>query len=102
MKRQIIHEKIFTKHYDGIRSRILFSDLPTNILPTDFIDIVKVEGYYSENNSWDDHTILIVTRDREETDVEFEKSKKFQEKRKEMSRQARLEQYQKLKKEFEP
>lgn len=101
MKKEIIREKFFSKHYDGIRTSIPVSDLPKNILPTDSIDIEKVEGYYSENNSWDDHTILVVYREREETDDEFAKRKIEIEKLKEKSTKQRYEQYLKLKKEFE-
>lgn len=101
MKKEIVREKIFSKRYEGIRTSILVSDLPKNILPTDSIDIEKVEGYYSENNSWDDHTNLIVYREREETDDELEKRKLFWEKKKQESKKARFEQYIKLKKEFE-
>ena len=35
------------------------------------IDIIRDEGYYSENNSWDACTKLIVMREREETDIEY-------------------------------
>jgi len=101
MKKEIIREKIFSKQYDGIRTSIPVSDLPKNILQTDSIDIEKVEGYYSENNSWDDHTILIVYREREETDDELANRELSYEKKKEESKKARFEQYIKLKKEFE-
>lgn len=101
MKKEIIREKIFSKHYDGIRTSIPVSDLPKNILPTDSIDIEKVESYYSENNSWDDHTILVVYREREETDDEFKKREMEIEKLKEQSRNQRYEHYLKLKTEFE-
>ncbi|MBM3712521.1 MAG: hypothetical protein FJW56_03680 [Actinobacteria bacterium] len=100
MKKEIIREKIFAKHYDGLRISIPVSDLPKNILPTDSIDIQKVEGNYTENNSWDDHTILLVYRDREETDDEFAKRKLEVDALKEQSRKQRYEQYLKLKEEF--
>jgi len=60
MKKEIIREKIFSKHYEEIRTSIPVSNLPKDILSTDSIDIEKVEGYYSENNSWDDYTNFIV------------------------------------------
>jgi len=101
MKKEIIREKIFSKQYTGIRTSIPVSDLPKNILQTDSIDIEKVEGYYSENNSWDDHTILIVYREREETDAELANRELSYEKKKAESKKIRFEQYIKLKKEFE-
>lgn len=101
MKKEIIREKIFSKQYDGIRTSIPVSDLPKNILPTDSIDIEKIEGYYSENNSWDDHTNIIVYRELEETDVEFAERKLRDEKLSEQSKRQKYELYLKLKKEFE-
>lgn len=101
MKKEIKKEKIFTKHFDGWINGIRFSELPKDIKDDDIIDIEKCEGYYSENNSWDDYTELIVYREREETDEEFEKRKKFWEEKKAESKKARYENYLKLKKEFE-
>lgn len=101
MEKQIIREEIFTKQYDGIIRGVIASDLPSDILPTDIIDLEKVDREYTENNSWDDHTILTVYREREETDDEFEKRKSRFDKIKEESKKLRLEQYQKLKIEFQ-
>jgi len=100
MKKEIKRKEIFRKHYDGIRTGFLFSDLPTYILPTDIIDFEKIEGFWSENNSWDDHSILKVYRKIEETDEEFEKRKLFWEQKRDESKQMRYEQYLKLEKEF--
>ena len=52
--KQIIREEIFRKHFSGIRNGIEVSELPDGLLPTDIVDIEKVEAFYSENNSWDD------------------------------------------------
>ena len=101
MKKEIKSDVIFRKHYDGCRRWFKFEDLPKNLLPTDKIDFEKIEGFYSENNSWDDHTELIVYRDREETDEEFEKRKLFWEGKKVESKKLRYQEYLKLKKEFE-
>lgn len=101
MQKQIIREKIFQKRYDGIITGFKMSDLPTNILPTDIIDVEKVDEFYSENNSWEAHTNLTVYREREENDVEFNKRKSFWEKKLEQSKKDRFEQYKKLKEEFE-
>ena len=48
MNKQIVHEHIFTKIYDGERKAFKVSDLPADILPTDKIEFWIEEGYYSE------------------------------------------------------
>ena len=101
MKKILVKEEIFNKHYDGIITGVKFSDLPNDLLPTDIINIVKDEGYYSENNSWDAFSMLTVSREREETDVEFNKRKTETEERLLEAKERRREQYMKLKKEFE-
>lgn len=101
MKKEIIMAKIFEKEYEGIINGIKISDLPKDLLSTDIIDIEKCEGEYSENNSWDSYSTLIIYREREENDEEFEERKKFWEKKKEESKKLRFESYLKLKKEFE-
>ena len=101
MKKQIVKEKIFEKDYDGIIAGFRFADLPKDILPTDIIDIEKCERHYEENNGWEDHSILSVYREREETDFEFEKRKQFWIKKQSESRAEREKPYEKLKKEFE-
>lgn len=101
MKKEIKSDVIFNKHYEGYREWFKFEDLPKDLLPTDKIRFEKTERFYSENESWDDYTELIVYRDREETDEEFEKRKLFWEKKKEESKKLRYESYLKLKKEFE-
>lgn len=101
MKKETVREKIFVKHYEGIITGFPFSDLPKAILPDDIIDLEKVDAYYSENNSWDDHTKLVVYREREETDFEFAKRKDKWNKKQNELRNERLKLYEKLKKEFE-
>ena len=101
IQNKIIREKIFEKHYSGIIRGFKFSVLPTDILPTDIIDLEKNDREFSENNSWDDHTNLIVYRERLETDKEvIERIEKISEAI-ERNRKARYEQYLKLKEEFE-
>jgi hypothetical protein len=102
MKKKTITDTIFTKRYNGVRSMIPVSDLPPDLLPTDFIDIEKDEGYYSDNNSWDSYTNVTIYREREETDGEFKNRVVFWEKKAEESKKLRFEEYLKLKDEFEP
>mgnify|MGYP006987674672 FL=1 len=101
MKKKLVKEEIFSKHYEGIITGIKVSDLPIDLLPTDIIDIVKDEGYFSENNSWNAFSMLTVSREREETDIEFNKRKIETEERLLEAKERRREQYVKLKKEFE-
>ena len=60
-----------------------------------------IEGYYSENNSWDGHFKIEITRMVEETDEEFEKRILRNEQDQRMLKERRRETYLKLKEEFE-
>lgn len=71
------------------------------MLPDDEIDIVRDEGHYSENESWDACTTLIIYREREETDEEYEKRIKDEERNAKWRKERRYENYLKLKEEFE-
>ena len=102
MKKNLIEERIFYKHYTGCRRYILYSELPTDLLPTDKIQIEVVEGQRLGDEEWDDYTELIILRDREETDAEFEKRKAKWDKIVAASKSERYKQYLKLKNEFEP
>ncbi|MFA5153712.1 MAG: hypothetical protein WC554_14220 [Clostridia bacterium] len=103
IKKQKKTEEIFSKHYDNPHNRIFLSDLPDGILPTDEIDIQRdFEGYHSENESYDSFCRLVILRDREETDAEFNKRIKEDQEFSIELRQRRLENYLKLKKEFDP
>ncbi|MEN6293180.1 MAG: hypothetical protein ABFD07_14360, partial [Methanobacterium sp.] len=72
MNKQIVPEEIFRKRYDGELRYFKVSDLPADLLKTDFIQFYIEEGFYSENESYDSSTHLIVIRERIETDEEFE------------------------------
>ncbi len=97
MKKTIIRDKIFNKYYDGILNGFKLCELPNDLLPTDIIDLEKNESNYSENDSWDDHTILTVYRERKETDEEFNLRKLNLKERLEESKKQRFELYQKMK-----
>lgn len=96
-----MREEIFTKFYKGDYADVRFSDLPKDIQPNDIIHIQRDEGYYSENNSYDSFTQLVVIREREETDDEFSKRMEKTKKDNEFFKQRRYETYLKLKEEFE-
>lgn len=96
-----IDEKIFEKNYDGLINYFKYSDLPTDLLPDDKIVVRYDEGHYSENDSWDAQTDVIVLREREETkEEEVSRLAKIE---KEIERQCkkRYESYLRLKEEFE-
>jgi hypothetical protein len=93
---------ILEKHYDGLKYGFKLEELPKDLLPTDIIQFEQIERYFGEDNGWDDHTILRVSREREETDAEFEARKERNEKSKERLRKQRYESYLKLKAEFDP
>jgi hypothetical protein len=99
--KKVVNDTIFHKQYEGLRDGVEFGDLPKDLQPRDIIEIHRVEEHWSENNSWDDHTIVEVLRPRLETDEEhkerLEESQKFMED----LRERRYESYLKLKEEFE-
>ncbi len=99
--KKLIQKEIFSKHYDGDWAIIRFKDLPDNLQPDDIIEIRREEAYYSENNSYHAYTELVVIREREETDEEYQKRISDNEYHKEELRKRRYETYLNLKKEFE-
>lgn len=101
MKKKII-EEIYNKTFESNGYIIRFSDLPSDILPTDTIDIVREEAYFSENWSYDAFTELSICREREETDFEYDMRIKSEELDKQTRIKERYERYLKLKQEFEP
>ena len=101
MKKEIKRQIIFEKQYDGIINGFRASDLPKDLLPSDIIEFHKEEGYYSESNSCDDSSTLIVYREREETDLEFSTRLRQKESLEQELKNRRHETYLKLKQEFE-
>lgn len=104
-KKQIKTKVIAEKSFPGSLHKVTFEEilsLNKEILPTDIINIERVEAFYSENESWDEHTILELIREVEETDEEFDKRIKKIEVLKEDLKKRRYENFLRLKKEFEP
>ena len=99
--KKLIQKEIFSKHYDGDWAIIRFKELPDDLQPDDIIDIRREEAYYSENNSYDAYTELVVIREREETDDEYQRRIDKSKTEEERKRKMRYETYLKLKKEFE-
>ena len=96
-----IKKEIFSRHFNGDYATIRFSNLPKNIQEDDIIEIHIEESFFSENNSYDAYTELVVFREIEETDEEYSKRISNEEKHKEELRNRRYENYLKLKTEFE-
>jgi hypothetical protein len=95
-----IREEIYDKSFDGSCHDVRFSDLPKDIKDDDIIEIIREESFYSENNSWDAFTRLVVIREREETDAEYEKRKLKNKEHKEDLKKRRYDNYVSLKAEF--
>jgi hypothetical protein len=91
-----IKEQIFKKYYGGFVD-IRVSDLPPDLQPDDIIDIEYVDAFYSENNSWDDHTYLRIFRYRDETEGERTKRLKQLDDLKLKAEKRRYAEYLKLK-----
>lgn len=101
MKKQIVEEVIYSKDYSGDLHVIRFSDLPKDINDNDIISIEREGAYYSENNSYEAYTRLVIIREREETDIEYNyRISKSKEQEKEL-KERRYQNYLKLKSEFE-
>ena len=101
MKRGKVREVIFHKRYEWEDAEIPFGDLPKDLLPTDKIFYNSDPGYFSENESWYAFTEVKITRERDQTDEEYQKDVDWWAKKSEETRKTRYEQYLKLKKEFE-
>jgi hypothetical protein len=99
MVKKLIEKEIFYKVSD---KPIPVKEYKHLLEDDDIIRSGFEEGHYSENNSYDSHYYLEVTRMVLETDEEFEKRKiRTEETRKEL-KELRYKNYLKLKKEFEP
>lgn len=99
--RQKVREEIYRKQFFPEDYQVKFSDLPKDMLKGDIIDIVREEAFYTENNSSDGSTHLVIIRVRDESDEEIQKRKDYFETLREMGRQKRYEDYLQLKAEFE-
>lgn len=99
--KQKVMEEIYTKDFEGNFHDIHFSDLPKDIQENDIIDIYREESFFSENFSYDAYTKLVIIREREETDEEYQKRISKEQYHEEELRKRRYENYLKLKSEFE-
>lgn len=110
MEKQIKYDTIFKKQYpyeysvtfsDIINCGIELCESDEISIVDDEISIVDDEGFQSENNSWDAHTMLIIQRPRFETDGEYNERVRMVEVKNKWQKEERYKSYLKLKKEFE-
>jgi len=90
----LIHRK---RIGEGENQDVYIKDIPSDLLPTDIINIIRDEGFQSENNSWDAFTAIEIYRMIEETDEQYEKRIQKEEREKEYLKKRRYETYLKLK-----
>ena len=100
--KQKVKEEIYTKEFNDNFQDIRFSDLPKNIQENDIIEIRREAEFHSKSYSYDAYTTLIIIRERDETDEEYQKRISEKECYKEELRKIRYDAYLKLKAEFEP
>lgn len=92
---------LFTKRKQYSNS-FRVSELPSNLLPHDIIEVVNDEGFQSENESWDPYSKITIYRERDFTEAELEAYREEIRKNREKHNAERYQKYLRLKKEFEP
>ena len=99
----VVTDTILLIEKDGECANFTFKEIfdKVKIELTDFINIEKDPGYYSENNSWSSFSKLEVNRNRFQTEEERKITKNRIKELREISKKERYNQYLKLKKEFE-
>ena len=100
--KQTIRKEIYFKMFKGNSVDIRFSDLPKNIQENDIVEIIREDLYVSEINSYDAYTELVVIREAEETDEEYQERINRTKCIGEGIKKRKYEIYLKLKAEFEP
>ena len=95
--RKIKYEKILNFYNDSFT----LSDLPEDILPTDEIVFTACNGVHTDNEEYDDYSVLSIYEKVLETDEEYEKRINQLNKDRETLKNMRYASYLKLKNEFE-
>ena len=98
------HKKIITDtifHKISYKKPITFGEIDVELQPEDEITQHWEEPYEGSVEAWDGHWSMTVTRDRLETDEEFEARLEKEKVEKERRKKMRYESYLKLKAEFE-
>lgn len=104
MEKKLVEKQLFSKDFDGECAKVKISDIPKEFLDDNdcIVEIGREQAFFSENNSYDAYTRLIVSKMVPETDEEFNERVRCAEIFKEQSKARRLENFKKLKEEFEP
>jgi hypothetical protein len=71
--KQNVKEQVYLKEFKGDCADVRFSDLPKDIQDNDIIEIHREDSFFSENESYGAYTELVIIREREETDEEYNK-----------------------------
>ena len=100
--KKIIKKENYNKNFKGNDVDVRVSDLPKDIQDNDIIEIYREEAFYSDNNSYNAYTLLVIIREVEESDEEYQKRLSNEKLQKEELRNRRYQNYLKLKSEFEP
>lgn len=96
-----VKQRIYAKD-TGCRPWFRLSELEFDIQPDDIIEIdYDPEGHYSENNSWDPYSRIIIYRERDETPEETQSRLEKEQRESKYRKTKRYEMYLNLKKEFD-
>lgn len=104
MEKHIEHKKIITDtifHKISYKKPITFGEIDVELQPEDEITQHWEEPFDGSVEAWDGHWSMTITRDRLETDEEFEIRMANIKMEKERMKKRRYENYLNLKKEFE-
>lgn len=97
-----ITETLFKKRYRGERAFIPIKDIPVEFLASKNNIMIHVERGENGYNGWEEgETTLIISVEREQTELEKQEFKKQWDKLKAESKEKRRIEYLNLKKEFE-
>lgn len=99
--KKLLKKEIFSESFKGEHYNVRFDDLPKDIQDNDIIEIRREDAYNSENNSYDAYTELVIIREVEETDEQYQKRIENENRDAKILKARRYEHYLKLKKEFE-
>ena len=100
--KKTVKEEIFSKQYEGEDREIPVEDLPKDLEPTDLLVYISDPEFFSENNSYDAHTIVKILRPRLENSEEYSERLRLSAEFLNKAKERRYEVWMKLNKEFNP
>lgn len=96
-----IRQRVHTKD-TGCRPWFQLSEINFDVQPNDIIELrYDPNGYYSENESWEPYSQIIIYRERDETPEEIRLRLEKEQKESEYRKNQRFNMFLELKKEFE-